>query len=59
MFREYNKKDELTKDELLADKDFIDDASKFLRERGGIKKAMSPQETYDAFMEHMRFHNVN
>ena len=59
MFREYNKKDELTKEELLADKDFIDDASKFLREREGIKKSMSPQETYDAFMEHMRFHNVN
>lgn len=59
MFRDYNKKDELTKDELLADKDFINDASTFLREREGIKEFMSPQETYDAFMEHMRFHNVN
>ena len=59
MFRQYNKKDELTKEELLADKDFVNDASAFLRERGGIKKPMSPEETYDAFMEHMRFHNVN
>ena len=59
MFREYNKKDELTKEELLADKDFVNDASTFLSERGGIKKPMSPEETYDAFMEHMRFHNVN
>ncbi len=59
MFREYNKKDELTKEELLADKDFVNDASTFLNERGGIKKPMSPEETYDAFMEHMRFHNVN
>ena len=59
MFRDYNKKETLTKEDLINDPDFYRDATKFLSERGGIKDALSPQDAYDAFMEHMRFHNVN
>src|SRR5210317_952811 len=59
MQRKYSQKDNLTKDDLLKDFEFYDDAKKFLAERGGKKDLTKPAEVYDAFMEHMRFHNVN
>ena len=59
MQRKYSQKDELTKNDLLRDFEFYDDAKKFLAEREGKKDLKNPQEVYDAFMEHMRFHNVN
>jgi len=59
MQRKYSQKDNLTKDDLLKDFEFYDDAKKFLAEREGKKDLTKPTEVYDAFMEHMRFHNVN
>ena len=59
MFRSYSKKEEVTKEDLINDPDFYSDAQQFLLERNGVTKSMSPEDTYDAFMEHMRYHNVN
>ncbi len=59
MQRKYSQKDNLTKEDLLKDFEFYDDAKKFLAEREGKKDLTKPTEVYDAFMEHMRFHNVN
>lgn len=59
MLKGYNKKDSITEEELLTDVDFIKDAGLFLRERDGIEEPLSAQDTYDKFMEHMRYQNVN
>lgn len=57
--KQYNFKEELTEEDLVNDVDFIDDASMFLQERQGLDKTLTAQETYEKFMEHMRFHDVN
>ena len=59
MFKDYNKVDELNREILTADMDFIQDASEFLTERNGVNEAMTPDEVYDAFMEHMRYQDMN
>ena len=59
MLKGYNQKDSITEEELLSDIDFIKDAGLFLRERDGIEEPLSAQDTYDKFMEHMRYQNVN
>jgi len=55
----YNFKEELTEEDLVNDLDFLSDASMFLHERQGLDEVLSGQETYEKFMEHMRFHDVN
>ena len=59
MLKSYNQKDDISEDDLLSDVDFIRDAGLFLRERDGIEEPLTTQETYDKFMEHMRYQNVN
>ena len=59
MLKDYNKIEELDQETLASDMDFIEDASVFLAEREGIDKAMTPKEVYEAFMEHMRYQDVN
>lgn len=59
MFKPYNEIEELDKDTLASDDDFITDAVTFLEKRGGLTGEMTRQEVYDNFMEHMRFHDVN
>ena len=59
MFKPYNEIEELDKDILASDDDFITDAVTFLEKRGGLSGEMTRQEVYDNFMEHMRFHDVN
>ena len=58
MLKDYNKRDELTREQLASDPDFIADASYFLRERDG-ETLLTTDEVYDKFMEHMRYQNVN
>jgi len=54
-------KDNLTKEKLLADEDFINDASGFLisRENYTAEELQDNELVYDQFMEHFRFQNVN
>ena len=59
MFRSYNQAEKISKEDLINNVDFIDDVETFLRERKGIKEPMTAEESYDAFMQHMRFHNIN
>lgn len=59
MLKDYNKIEELDQETLASDMDFIEDASIFLAEREGINEAMTPKEVYEAFMEHMRYQDVN
>lgn len=59
MLKDYNKIDELDQDTLASDVDFIQDASIFLSERDGYNQDMTPNEVYEAFMEHMRYQDVN
>lgn len=59
MLKDYNKIDELDQETLASDMDFIEDASYFLEDRGGYNEAMTPDEVYEAFMEHMRYQDVN
>ena len=54
----YNKED-LTKENLIANPDFLSDAYDFLAERNNNKDLNSPEEVYDEFMEHMRYGSVN
>ena len=53
--------DYLKKENLVDDKDFLNDASQFLIEREGktAEELRDPEEVYDAFMEHFRYQNVN
>ena len=53
----YNDED-LTKEVLLEDADFISDAAQFLGERQGFYSD-NAEELYDRFMEHFRYQNVN
>jgi len=57
----YNQYKELNKDTLLAEDDFLEDASKFLIDRGGyeVKDLQSKEAVYDKYMEHFRSQNVN
>ena len=59
MFRSYSQAEEIKKEDLINNVEFIDDVETFLRERKGITEPMTSEESYDAFMQHMRFHNVN
>tara|TARA_R100000234_G_scaffold55367_1_gene33240 strand:+ start:1535 stop:4699 length:3165 start_codon:yes stop_codon:yes gene_type:complete len=59
MFKAYNEVDELDKDTLASDDDFIADAVTFLENRGGLSGEMTREEVYENFMEHMRYHDVN
>ena len=59
MDRSYNDKQDLKREDLVNSSEFYEDVTKFLRERNGVTKQLSPDEAYDEFMEHMRYHNVN
>ena len=59
MLKPYNKVETLDRDTLALDKDFINDASLFLRGRLRDEEVKTPYEIYDTFMEHMRYHDVN
>ena len=59
MLKEYNKKETITRDDLILDSDFINDAKYFLRERSNDFSLMDNEEVVDKFMEHMRYQNVN
>lgn len=59
MLKQYNKLEELDEETLLNDPEFIDDAALFLRERESLDPTASAKEVYDAFMEHMRYQDVN
>ena len=59
MYKSYNEKQTLTRDDLTSNSEFYEDVTKFLRERNGITEQLSPDEAFDKFMEHMRYHNVN
>lgn len=59
MFKAYNQIEDLDKETLASDDDFISDAVTFLEKRGGLSGEMSRQDIYENFMEHMRFHDVN
>ena len=59
MYKSYNEKQTLTRDDLTSNSEFYEDVTKFLRERNGVTEQLSPDEAYDQFMEHMRYHNVN
>ena len=49
---------ELTRDVLTKDEDFLLDASNYLLKRTG-KDLEDPNEIYETYMEQMRFHEVN
>ena len=59
MFKAYNEIEDLDKETLASDDDFIADAVTFLEKRGGLSGKMSRKDVYENFMEHMRFHDVN
>ena len=54
---------DLTKENLIANKDFIEDASFFLKDRGNYNFNFGDEnvneQIYDAYMEHFRTQNVN
>ena len=49
---------ELSKDELINDEQFLDDASEFLRQRTG-NLYVEPEEIFDNYLSHMRYHSSN
>jgi len=51
--------EELTREKLLQDNRFLNDALSFLEKRTGKKEYDSEDQIYDDFMEHMRFHETN
>ena len=55
----YYDKEDLTKENLMANPEFLADAYDFLAERNNNKDLNSPSEVYDEFMEHMRYSSVN
>lgn len=55
---QYAKDDELTREDLINDEDFILDAGDYLAKRG-VLDSEDPNEIYDKFMEQMRYHEVN
>ena len=60
-FKQYNTLagDDLTKENLINDEDFINDAYNFLYKRNNNTDLTTPEEVYDEFMEHMRYSSVN
>ena len=59
MLKAYNNIEELDKETLMSDDDFVSDASAFLRDRGGYEDLMTSDVVFDRFMEHMRFQDSN
>ena len=59
MYRTYNKGKNVTRESLLENAEFLEDARTFLKERNNMTGYLSPQETLDEFQEHMRFHDTN
>mgnify|MGYP003644391655 FL=1 len=59
MLKAYNQIQDLDEETLASDKEFLSDAYMFLQEREGVKGILAPEEVYDRFMEHMRFHDTN
>ena len=61
--RSYNfyDKEDKTEENLIENDEFLTDAREFLtkRERYSVEDLDTPQEVYDAYMEHFRFQNVN
>ena len=57
----YNQQEEIDKEKLIKDEQFLDDAAYFLAERGGYEAddLINPEDVYDKYMEHFRFQNVN
>lgn len=57
----YNQQEEINKEKLLKDDQFLDDATAFLIDRGGYdaEDLMSADDVYEHYMEHFRFQNVN
>lgn len=57
----YNQQEEIDKEKLLKDEQFLDDATAFLIDRGGYdaEDLMSADNVYENYMEHFRFQNVN
>lgn len=57
----YNQQEEINKEKLIKDEQFLDDATAFLIDRGGYdaEDLMSAENVYDNYMEHFRFQNVN
>jgi len=51
--------EDLNKEVLLEDNEFLADAMSFLEKRTGKKEFDSTEEVYDSYMEHMRFHDTN
>lgn len=59
MLKAYNQIQDLDEETLASDEEFLSDAYTFLQEREGVQGILSPEEVYDRFMEHMRFHDTN
>jgi hypothetical protein len=59
MYRTYNKGKNVTRESLLENPEFLEDARTFLKERNNMTGYLSPQKTLDEFQEHMRFHDTN
>ena len=61
--RSYNfyDKNDKTEENLVENDEFVTDAREFLTKREGysVEDLETPQEVYDAYMEHFRFQNVN
>lgn len=51
--------DQLSRESLLKNREFLSDALSFLEKRTGTKEFESDEEVLDKFMEHMRFHETN
>lgn len=58
MSYQYYEDKDLTKEVLVEDDDFLNDASMFLAEREDIAPE-KPEDIYDSYMEHFRFQNTN
>lgn len=57
----YLKPEEQTKEVLITDNGFVDDAKTFLIKREGYspEDLATPEDVYDAYMEHFRYQDVN
>ena len=51
--------EDLNREVLTQDADFMNDAMSFLEKRTGKADFENEDEVFDEFMEHMRFHNTN
>ena len=63
MTYKYLDKQDLNKENLISDEQFLEDAALFLEDRGGYEFSYSDEDVneqiYDGFMEHFRKQNVN